>query len=196
MSSTRKFRLTAATNLPTRYGLFRFESFRSGNADQPHLALSMGMESANVPLVRLHSECMSGDVFGSVKCDCGEQLRDAMERISHAGCGVLIYLRQEGRGIGIEKKIEAYTLQESGLDTIDANLALGLPVDARCYDPAVAYLSHLGLQGCVLLTNNPDKVAALHDNGIDVRREPLKSSDHAACRNYLETKRVRMGHDC
>jgi len=156
----------------------------------------MGLESEKVPLVRLHSECMSGDVFGSVRCDCGDQLQDAMNRISHTGCGVVIYLRQEGRGIGIEKKIEAYALQESGLDTIDANLALGLPVDGRCYDPALAYLSYLGIQDCVLLTNNPDKVAALHDYGIDTRREPLNSSDHAACRSYLETKRMRMGHDC
>ena len=191
-----EFRITAATDLPTRYGVFKFESFRFESIDPPHLALSMNLASQKTPLVRVHSECMSGDVFGSVKCDCGDQLQDAMDRISQIGCGLVLYLRQEGRGIGIEKKIQAYALQEAGLDTVDANLALGLPVDARSYDPAIAYLRYAGIRRCLLLTNNPEKVAALCDDGIDTQREPLLSSDHDACRDYLETKRLRMGHEC
>ena len=196
MSPVYKIQVTAAANLPTRHGLFRFEIFRLEIRAQPHLALHMGLGSGKVPLIRLHSECLSGDVFGSVNCDCGDQLTDAMDRISQAGCGIVIYLRQEGRGIGIEKKIQAYALQESGLDTVDANLALGLPVDGRSYDSAVAYLRHMKIQDCLLLTNNPEKVAALRDNGIDATRESLLSSNHEACRNYLETKRMKMGHDC
>lgn len=187
---------TAATNLPTRFGRFRFESFRDGITAEPHLGLSVGLHTHAVPLVRLHSECISGDVFGSVKCDCGDQLRDAMQQIGEIGCGVIVYLRQEGRGIGIEQKIRAYALQESGLDTVDANLALGLPVDGRTYAPAIAYLKHLGIRRCRLLTNNPEKVSALRAQGIDAIREPLRSASHEACRGYLATKRQRMGHDC
>ncbi len=189
-------RITATTNLPTRFGTFRFESFRVDAASQPHIALSMGLRSGGVPIVRLHSECLSGDVFSSVKCDCGDQLQDAMTRIGRAGCGLVVYLRQEGRGIGIENKIKAYALQETGLDTIDANLALNLPIDARSYDPAIAYLKRRAIEQCVLLTNNPDKMAALQQHGFDVMREPLRSNSHDACRDYLETKRLKMGHDC
>ena len=196
MSTKAAVHVTATTRLPTRHGLFRFESFRFAGEMQPHLALSMGLPTHGIPLVRLHSECLSGDVFGSVKCDCGDQLQDAMRLIGQAGSGVLIYLRQEGRGIGIEQKIRAYKLQEAGLDTVDANLAMGLPVDSRTYDAATAYLERIDVRRCVLLTNNPQKVDAVQANGTDVKRRPLHSSDHHACRGYLATKRARMGHDC
>lgn len=196
MRLAESFEVTGTTNLPTRYGLFQFESFRLKESGEPHLALTMGLDRNETPIVRLHSECISGDVFGSVKCDCGDQLNDALRRVAETGCGSIIYLRQEGRGIGIEQKIRAYALQESGLDTVDANLALGLPIDRRCYAPAIAYLNYLDIHRCVLLTNNPEKVAALREQGIEVVREPLRSSDHEACRDYLATKRARMNHDC
>lgn len=197
-----KIHITATTNLPTRFGNFKLESFRFAESEPAHLALSMGMEdgdrscSNEVTLVRLHSECLTGDAFGSIKCDCGDQLHDAMGRIASAGRGIVIYLRQEGRGIGIENKIQAYALQEGGLDTVDANLALGLPVDARCYDPATAYLDSVRVRQCVLLTNNPEKVTALEAVGIAATRAPLLSSQYAACAPYLATKRERLNHDC
>ncbi len=202
--------ITAATNLPTRYGVFRMESFRTpdGGTAEPHLALSMGLDGRLhpgahpaahrevIPLVRIHSECITSEVFGSERCDCGPQLREAMRSIGEAGCGIVIYLRQEGRGIGIENKLQAYALQELGMDTVDSNLALGLPVDPRTYDCAVSYLRHLDIGRCILLTNNPNKETALHEQGIEVTRAPLICEGHAACRDYLATKRRRMGHDC
>lgn len=189
--------VTAGATMPTRHGDFFMETFRTGVGDGPlpHLALSMGPGAADLPLVRVHSECVTGEVFGSVRCDCGEQLDESLRRIHEAGCGVLVYLRQEGRGIGIENKLKAYALQDRGLDTVDANVALGLPVDARSYQPAVAYLLHRGVQRCLLLTNNADKVQSLRDHGIDVTRAPLRSASHPACKRYLETKRLRLGQD-
>ncbi len=197
-----KIRITATTNLPTRFGNFKLESYRFAETEPAHLALSFGMRlgkgagSKEIPLVRIHSECLTGDAFGSIKCDCGDQLHDAMGKIASAGRGIVIYLRQEGRGIGIENKIQAYALQEGGLDTVDANLALGLPVDARCYDPATAYLELVAVKQCVLLTNNPEKVTALEAAGIVATRAPLLSSQYAACAPYLTTKRERLNHDC
>ncbi len=188
--------VTAVAALPTQYGNFQMESFRSGDATEPHLALSMGLDLDTVPVVRIHSECITGDVFGSLRCDCGDQLQDALRKIGQARSGLVIYLRQEGRGIGIEKKLQAYALQERGLDTVDANIALGLPVDSRSYDSAVTFLRYLKIRRCILLTNNPDKVAALRRRNIAVTRLPLMSGDHYACRDYLATKRVRLGHDC
>jgi GTP cyclohydrolase II len=135
-------------------------------------------------------------VFGSLRCDCGQQLDESLRRIHEAGCGMLVYLRQEGRGIGIENKLKAYALQDQGLDTVDANVALGLPIDARTYEPAVAYLQHRRVCRCVLLTNNPDKVRALEAHGLTVTRAPLRSAGHEACQGYLETKRLRLGQDC
>lgn len=188
--------LTAATALPTPFGNFQMESFRSGDSAQPHLALSIGLESNTVPLVRIHSECITGDVFGSLRCDCGGQLQKALQIIGESGSGLVIYLRQEGRGIGIEKKLQAYALQERGLDTVEANLALGLPVDCRSYDSAVSYLRYRKISRCRLLTNNPDKVAALRNQQISVIRTPLHSNHHPGCRDYLATKRRKLGHDC
>ncbi len=209
--------VTAGARLPTRHGVFLMEAFRVRDRDRevaptgwppdrdrevaptrkdpPHLALSVGLGSGALPLVRVHSECVTGEVFGSVRCDCGEQLDESLRRIHEAGCGVLVYLRQEGRGIGIENKLSAYALQDQGLDTVDANVALGLPVDARSYRPAALYLHHRGVHRCVLLTNNPDKVRSLRGHGIDVSRAPLRSAWHETCRAYLETKRLRLGQD-
>ncbi|MCZ6642879.1 MAG: GTP cyclohydrolase II [Gammaproteobacteria bacterium] len=192
----RRLQITAVAALPTRYGNFQMESFRFGDDSTPHLALSMGLDLDTVPVVRIHSECITGDVFGSLRCDCGDQLQDALCTIGEAGSGLVLYLRQEGRGIGIEKKLQAYALQEQGLDTVDANIALGLPVDSRSYDSAVSYMHHLKIRRCVLLTNNPDKVAALRDQRISVTRAPLLSSDQTNCRDYLRTKRLKLGHDC
>lgn len=197
--------ITAATNLPTRYGTFRMESFRdcgSGSGSgavaggEPHLALSMGLEKPARPIVRVHSECITAEVFASERCDCGNQLHEAMRLIAESGCGVVIYLRQEGRGIGIENKLQAYALQELGMDTIDSNLALGLPVDPRSYDPAIRFLRHQRIDACDLLTNNPEKETALRTMGIDVNRVPLICQGSPAAEDYLSTKRRRMGHDC
>jgi len=190
------FTITAGARMPTRHGDFLMESFRFGFDASPHLALSMGLDQDRVPLVRVHSECATSEIFGSLRCDCAHQLDESLRRIQHAGGGVLIYLRQEGRGIGIENKLKAYALQDQGLDTVDANVALGLPIDGRSYDPAVAYLRHRDVRHCVLLTNNPDKVQALESSGIRVTRSPLRGTRHEDCRGYLETKRLRLGQDC
>ena len=196
MTITSELHITAVAALPTRHGNFKIESFRFRDMTEPHLALSMGLDENKIPVVRIHSECITGDVFGSLRCDCGDQLQDAIRQIGKAGTGLVIYLRQEGRGIGIEKKLQAYALQERGLDTVDANLALGLPIDSRSYDSAATFLTYLKIRRCVLLTNNPDKVAALRDHNISVTRAPLIGSNHATCRDYLATKRIKLGHDC
>jgi GTP cyclohydrolase II len=192
--------LTASARLPTRHGTFLMQSFRFGpdsqSGAQPHLVLSVGLDQRQrLPLVRVHSECITGEVFGSERCDCAAQLDEALRRIQRTGCGALVYLRQEGRGIGIENKLKAYALQDQGLDTVEANLALGLPVDARTFEPAVAWLRQRGVAACRLLTNNPDKVAALRNAGLDVVRVPLKTPGQPHSHPYLETKRLRMGHD-
>lgn len=190
------FDVTAAARMPTRHGTFLMESFRYGFDAGPHLVLSTGLDGGQVPLVRVHSECITSEIFGSERCDCAEQLDEALRRIHESGCGMLIYLRQEGRGIGIENKLKAYALQDHGLDTVDANVALGLPIDARHYDAAVAYLRHRNVRRCVLMTNNPDKLRALEDAGIKVSRAPLRRQGSAACQPYLESKRMRLGQDC
>jgi len=146
-------------------------------------------------LVRIHSECLTGDVFGSLRCDCGEQLEEALKLVGSAGCGVVIYLRQEGRGIGLENKILAYHLQERGLDTVEANLALGFPADLREYSVAASILRELGIRKIRLITNNPAKLDDLEEAGIEVvERVPLivKSNPHNA--RYLQTKKHRLGH--
>lgn len=196
MTDHPELQLTATASLPTEHGTFELESFRFEAHAEPHLALSLGLDTAAVPLVRIHSECITGDVFGCLRCDCGEQLSLAMQAIERAGSGLIIYLRQEGRGIGIENKLHAYRLQERGLDTVDANLALGLPIDARSYGAAVAYLRYRQVNRCVLLTNNPHKLAAVRGHGIDVTRAPLRGAAHETCRDYLATKRRRLGHAC
>jgi GTP cyclohydrolase II len=159
-----------------------------------HLALVLGDPGAGTPLVRLHSECLTGDVFGSARCDCGPQLREAVARIDGAG-GVLLYLRQEGRGIGLYNKLDAYALQDAGLDTYEANKALGLPEDARDYTPAAQMLSALGVTELDLLTNNPDKAQQLRDLGVTVA-ETVPTGVHATPDNlrYLHAKAAHTHH--
>jgi 3,4-dihydroxy 2-butanone 4-phosphate synthase/GTP cyclohydrolase II len=161
-----------------------------------HVALVKGTGGGREPgLVRVHSQCLTGDVFGSMRCDCGEQLSTALERIDEDGCGVFLYLRQEGRGIGLANKLRAYELQDLGLDTVDANLKLGFKADLRDYGVAAQILRDLGFDRVRLLTNNPKKIAALRDYGIDVvSREPLEIRPNASNARYLTTKRKRLGH--
>ena len=188
--------LLSQAALPTRFGEFNVAVFEIDGTPGEAVALMHGPLSANViPLVRLHSECLTGDVLGSLRCDCGEQLVEALALIAVAESGVLLYLRQEGRGIGLANKIRAYALQDDGLDTVDANLALGLPVDRREYASAAAILRTLGLRQVRLLTNNPLKSAALERHGIQVvERVPLAVRPNPLNRRYLRTKADRMGH--
>jgi GTP cyclohydrolase II len=186
----------AEATLPTRDGKFRIAAFHVGRTPTEVVALLHGDDaSPEVPVVRLHSECLTGDVLGSLRCDCGEQLDAALEQITHAGRGILLYLRQEGRGIGLVNKIRAYALQDKGLDTVDANVALGLPVDGRDYGAAAAVLRSLGVRKVRLLTNNPAKCEALRQRGVEVtERVPLLIAPNSANAGYLQTKAIRMGH--
>jgi GTP cyclohydrolase II len=170
-------------------------AFRASDDGQEHVALVVGAFGGKPPLVRLHSECLTGDVFGSLKCDCGPQLREALHIIGDAGGGVLLYLRQEGRGIGLANKIRAYSLQDRGLDTVDANQRLGFADDERDYGHAAAILRALGLDAVRLLTNNPAKVRGLEAAGIKVAERvahQMPANPHNA--DYLSTKRKRSGH--
>lgn len=182
--------------LPNRYGNWRAVGHRAADGTE-HLALVLGDPSTvDAPPVRVHSECLTGDVLGSWRCDCGEQLDLAMAAIAHAGAGVVIYLRgQEGRGIGLVDKIRAYALQDGGCDTVEANLRLGLPVDARDFTPAAELLHRLGIPAVRLLTNNPAKALALRRNGITVHESVVvQARPRPENRRYLETKRRRLGH--
>lgn len=182
--------------VPTEYGPYRIVVYRERGSDQEHCAFVRGdVEGASGLLVRVHSECLTGEVLHSLKCDCREQLDHALRTIAEAGRGAVLYLRQEGRGIGLGNKIRAYALQEEGADTVDANLQLGFEADARGYAVASDMLTDLGVRSIVLLTNNPGKVRALEADGIQVDgRRPTTIACHDHNRDYLETKRVRMGH--
>jgi 3,4-dihydroxy 2-butanone 4-phosphate synthase/GTP cyclohydrolase II len=185
----------ATAGLPTRSGEFEVTAFTSTVDGAEHLALTFGDVTGRDVLVRLHSECLTGDALASARCDCGDQLHEAMARIAAEGRGVVVYLRgQEGRGIGLAAKIAAYELQDRGLDTVDANTALGHPVDARDYTVGAAVLRSLGVASVRLLTNNPDKVAALDAQGLDVIRVPIGSPETRVNAGYLTTKRTRLGH--
>jgi GTP cyclohydrolase II len=189
-------RRLAEAMLPTRFGTFRIVIFHDDGTQAETVALIHGDIRGEAPaLVRLHSECLTGDVLGSLRCDCGEQLEVALALIAASPCGVLLYMRQEGRGIGLLNKIRAYALQDTGLDTVDANTALGLPVDSRDYSPAAAILRHLGLLQVRLLTNNPAKWQALERHGVHVvERVPLEVPPNPSNRGYLHTKAARLGH--
>ncbi|WP_373277262.1 GTP cyclohydrolase II [Chitinilyticum litopenaei] len=191
--------LLAEAPLATRHGVFHSQVFRLDGDPNEHMVLIAGDPAqlgGDEPLLcRIHSECLTGDVLGSVQCDCGAQLDAALRRIAHAGRGMLIYLRgQEGRGIGLSAKIRAYALQHEGMDTLDANLALGLPAEARSYAAASAILAFHGVRTVRLLTNNPEKIAALEAAGIAVQREASQVGLGERNRRYLLTKQQRMGH--
>jgi GTP cyclohydrolase II len=192
MSATRR---VARAGLPTRYGTFEMFVYDAPDHKE-HVALTLGVLDGGGPvLVRAHSECLTGDVFGSSRCDCGEQLDESLRFLQEQGCGVLLYLRQEGRGIGLAKKISAYALQEQGLDTVEANHALGLPKDMRDYRVAAEMLLDLGVRKARLLTNNPAKVEGLQRYGVEiVERVPLGISPNPSNLGYLITKREKMGH--
>lgn len=191
-----KITTTLQTRLPTKNGDFVLHYYQTNQDDKEHLALVKGIveEKENVP-VRVHSECLTGDIFGSRRCDCGEQLSSAMQFIEKSGCGVLLYLRQEGRGIGLFEKLKAYNLQDSGLDTVDANLALGHLADEREYDIAAAILNDLKIHSVSLLTNNPAKIDALKALNINVvTRLPLEIAANEDNVDYLKTKAFKMSH--
>lgn len=186
--------LIGKSKLPTEHGTFDITVFRDQQG-QEHSLLSMGDLSTTTPLVRLHSECLTGDAFGSLRCDCGEQLQIALSRIAQDGCGALVYLRQEGRGIGLGNKIRAYELQDSGMDTVDANHQLGFPADGRVYDTAAYMLQSAQVSSVRLMTNNPEKVSGLTSMGIQVVEQvPHQVEMHEHNSNYLQTKAKRMGH--
>ena len=187
--------MAADACLPTRWGDFRVRAYEG--ADGKEYAVLIRGEVADmeeVP-VRLHSECFTGDVMGSLRCDCRDQLEAALAWVAGAERGVIVYLPQEGRGIGLANKIRAYALQDQGLDTVEANLALGFPDDLRRYDVAITILEHLQIRSMVLLTNNPSKIQALQSAGIDVvRQQPLRMTPNAHNERYLQTKRAKSGH--
>ena len=214
------YQFITSAKLPTRHGEFDIHIFENDDG-QEHVMLTVGLSVVNetniietsqphdavlnqkdatlserpVPLIRIHSECLTGDAFSSLKCDCGPQLNTAMEAIQKTGCGAILYLRQEGRGIGLTNKIRAYALQDQGHDTLDANLMLGLPADARIYDMCGPMLAHVGVDTVRLITNNPDKVTYLTEHGIDVvERVPIVVGVNDMNAEYLATKRDRMGH--
>ena len=201
------YQFITQAQLPTAHGVFDIHVFEDtdanalddlGNPKSEHVMLTVGLPNANkdvVPLIRIHSECLTGDAFSSLKCDCGPQLNATMQMIQAHGCGAILYLRQEGRGIGLTNKIRAYALQEHGHDTLDANLMLGLPADARTYEMCLPMLSHVGIKRVKILTNNPNKISYLTDLGIEVvERVPLLVGLNEYNEGYLQTKKERMGH--
>ena len=196
MESSVKF--LVESRLPTKFGGFRILAFDSGLEEMPHLALvsdSFTKDGVDAVSVRIHSECMTGDVLRSSRCDCGDQLSFSMAFLQKSG-GVLIYLRQEGRGIGLVEKLKAYNLQDAGQDTYEANVNLGHPEDGRTFEPAIAIIRHLGIHKIKVLTNNPEKVGAFDDlEDIDVvERIPLQVGSDPENKEYLDAKKIVKGH--
>lgn len=190
-------KFVATSKLPTAFGEFKITVFQDPETGEEHVALSKGLDTPPTApvLVRIHSECLTGDAFASLKCDCGPQLQATQKLINDAGQGVILYLRQEGRGIGLTNKIRAYALQDQGHDTVDANLLLNLPADARRYDMCNIMLDHLQIKQVKLITNNPLKIKALTDQGIDVvDRVALTVGMNSYNEQYLKTKHDRMSH--
>lgn len=199
-------RQVASAEFPTRWGTFRIFGFqgefaesanspRDGSRKEEAVALVMGDVRSAPPLVRIHSQCLTGDVFGSLRCDCRQQLEMALAMIAEQGAGVVIYEQQEGRGIGLMAKLQAYELQDAGLDTVEANERLGFEADLRVFDMPAGILRALGISRVRLLSNNPDKVAALERGGIEVvERVPCEVTPSSHAEDYLKTKKEKMGH--
>ena len=182
--------------MPTKYGIFKAYGYVNKINGEHHVALVKGDVTDGSPvLCRVHSECLTGDAFGSLRCDCGEQLAEAMRRIEKAGKGVLLYLRQEGRGIGLINKLRAYHLQDGGMDTVEANLALGFKADLRDYGIGAEILADLGVKKMILMTNNPLKLKGLEGYGLEiVGREPIEMTCNEKNEFYMYTKYKKMGH--
>jgi GTP cyclohydrolase II len=186
----------ATANLPTRVGNFKIAGYRSLISSEEFVVLFKGEMNPDIPtLVRIHSQCLTGDVFGSVRCDCGPQLRRAMEMIEEEGRGAIVYQQQEGRGIGIINKIRAYALQDQGADTVEANEKLGFAVDARDYKQCAEILFDLGLCKVKVMSNNPEKIRALEEAGLKVvQRIPIEIEVEEPAAHYLKTKKEKLGH--
>ena len=186
----------ASAKLPTKRGDFRIAGYRSLISDEEYVVLYKGEMNGEVPtLVRIHSQCLTGDVFGSIKCDCGPQLHKTMEMIEVEGCGAIVYQQQEGRGIGIINKIRAYALQDEGADTVEANEELGFAADARDYQQCAEILFDMGLCKVRVISNNPDKLAALERAGLRViERVPIEVESEQPAEHYMKTKKEKMGH--
>lgn len=183
----------ASTSLPTYYGTFNLLVYRSKDGGEHVALLGQNVRRKN-PLVRIHSQCLTGDTFSSIRCDCGQQLHESMKLVSKKG-GVIIYLNQEGRGVGLGNKIKAYALQDKGFDTVEANEKLHLPIDARQYSIAAHILQDLGIKGILLLTNNPAKIKQLEQNGIRIaKRIPLEIKATKENKQYLLAKKKKLGH--
>jgi 3,4-dihydroxy 2-butanone 4-phosphate synthase/GTP cyclohydrolase II len=184
-------------DMPTKYGHFKLVAFQEKNSSNEHLALIKGSWNANEPvLVRVHSSCFTGDILGSLRCDCGDQLHNAMKMVEDQGTGVILYMNQEGRGIGLLNKLKAYRLQEQGMDTVEANLHLGFQMDQRDYGVGAQILRHLGITKLKLITNNPKKRVGLIGYGLEiVENVPIKVDPNPHNEKYLQTKRDKLGHD-
>jgi len=188
-------KFVSSSKLPTEFGEFSIHAFEDSNENKEHVALVYGKLAANEKiLARIHSECLTGDAMFSLRCDCGSQLREAMHRIATRGSGLIFYLRQEGRNIGLSNKIRAYHLQDEGADTVEANQALGFDADERRYEMCLPMLEHLGVSDLELMTNNPLKVDALQKLGFSVSRTPIITGENSHNKAYLATKRSKLGH--
>lgn len=193
-SPIHKLERIAESKLPTPFAEFRITVYRSADSKE-HVVISLGDLSGNPPLIRIHSECLTGDALFSLRCDCGAQLESALQKIAAEGRGAVLYLRQEGRGIGLGNKIRAYALQDGGADTVEANHQLGFPDDAREYSLAVEMLCELGLCHIRLMTNNPRKLDALTADGVTiVERVPIESGRNPHNEKYLDAKAAKLGH--
>jgi 3,4-dihydroxy 2-butanone 4-phosphate synthase/GTP cyclohydrolase II len=196
MAHEKLVRRAAEVDMPTRYGQFRLIAFEERMTGDVHLALAKGEWDEEEPvLVRVHSQCITGDIFGSMRCDCGDQLATAMQLVEKEGKGVILYMKQEGRGIGLLNKLKAYKLQEEGMDTVEANEALGFKMDHRDYGIGCQILRDLNIRKLRLMTNNPTKRVALGGYGLEiVERVPIEITPNEVNEKYLRTKRDRMGH--